>query len=249
METKENNGNHPDDTANKQLDLLENILEYNFTDRKLLKLALTHRSSTSGDEGTYERLEFLGDAVISLVVADYLYNSNKNYSEGEMTEIKSIVVSRKSLMYVGRRLKLEQFLKVDNGLANSYSVSASLTSDAYEAVVGAIYLDAGFDKAQDFILKTLDPELQSAEKKESLNAGSKSRLQEYVQSVGRKEPQYTISEVVGPAHDRTFKAKVVASDGIQGHGWGKTKKEAEKNAAKEALNIIFSKKNEHNATN
>ncbi len=221
-----------------RLEHLERRIGHSFNDRKLLEMAMTHRSLVTEVNATYERMEFLGDAVVGLVIAQYLYNSGKNYSEGEMTDIKSTVVSRRSMMYAGRRLELEDYLRVDVGLANSRSVSASLTSDAYEAVVGAIFLDADLDTARGFVLRTLGKELSEAENKEHVG-GFKSKLQECLQASGEPEPRYRITEVAGPAHDRTFEAEVFAGGKVRGRGRGRTKKEAEKQAAEEAFFSLF----------
>lgn len=217
---------------------LEETIGYKFKDRNLLELAMTHCSLSADREATYERMEFLGDAVVGLVIAEHLYNSQNNYSEGEMTDIKSNVVSRTSLMYAGRRLNLDEFLQVDSGLANSSSLTGSLTSDAYEAIAGAVFLDSDFETARSFVVATLEKELVNAEEK-SCFTGSKSKLQERLQAAGRDEPAYRIVEISGPAHNRRFKAEVYSNGVMAGEGWGRTKKDAEKKAAKEALEKLF----------
>lgn len=224
-----------------EMDELEKILDYKFTNRHLLLPAITHSSLVTEKKTTYDRMEFLGDAVVSLVVSEYLYRAENNYSEGEMTEIKSKVVSRQSMMYAGRRLRLDEFLRVDSGLANSKSVAGSLTSDAYEAVVGAIYLDSGLEPAREFVLRTLGKELSEAEVDSALS-GFKSIFQELLQMHCNQKPEYHIVESAGPPHDRWFKAEVFAQGVVRGEGWGKTKKTAEKNAAREAIKAMFPEK-------
>jgi len=226
------------ENADAGLRELERIIGHTFNDRGLLMTAVTHSSLTDDKENTYERMEFLGDAVVTLVVAQYLYGSEEGYTEGEMTEIKSKVVSRKALMHAGRRLRLDKFLKVDPGLANSSSVAGSLTSDAYESVVGAVFLDSDFDTAKELVLRTLGDELSRAEEEGNI-AGFKSILQEKIQTQCKEKPEYRIVQITGPPHDHRFKASVSAGGSVRGEGWGRTKKEAEKNAAKEALDVMF----------
>ncbi len=223
---------HPD------IERLQGIIGYEFSDKTLLEAAVTHCSVTADRDKTYERMEFLGDAVLGMLVAEYLYRSDNNYSEGEMTQIKSSVVSRKTLMYVGRELKLEEFLRVDNGLTKSASVSSSITSDAYEAIIGAIYLDSGIEAARAFMLRTITDELTDVEENKK-TTGFKSLLQEKLQANGNPEPEYDITEVTGPAHDRRFKAEVTAMGKVCGSGWGRTKKDAEKAAAREAMAMLY----------
>ena len=223
--------------TNEALEKLQETLDYEFEDISLVRKAITHSSLAPAGHRSYERLEFLGDAVAGLVIADELFQSPARYSEGEMTVMKSDTVNRRSMEAAGRRLELEEYLRVDRGLAQQ-EYPASLITDAYEALVGAIFLDGGYERARAFVLRTLGPELKAAEEREH-PPNYKSVLQELLQGEGKEPPTYHTARKVGPAHNTRFQAEVRVGNVSQGAGWGKTKKQAEQQAAHEALQTLY----------
>jgi len=216
------------------LERFQQEVSYRFGDVGLLREALTHSSSRPGGHRTQERLEFLGDAVASLVVAHMLYESPGDLDEGDMTVMKSNTVSRRSMARAGSRLNLKGYLHVERGLARSKKYPPSVIADAYEALVGAVYLDGGFGAAREFILRTLGPELDAA-KEHKHPPNYKSVLQQLVQAEGHDAPVYRTIRNVGPDHDKRFLAAVDIAGVESGSGWGKTKKDAEQQAAQAAL--------------
>jgi ribonuclease-3 len=213
---------------------LHELLGHSFADPDLLAEALTHASAGGRDHFTNERLEFLGDAVLDLVISDHLFEALPQAHEGDMTHVRSLVVSRRALARVGRSLGLEKHLRVDEGIQQRDPYPTSILAGVYEALVAALYLDGGMAPARDFILRTLGPDL------ERIGAGmpqpnSKSRLQEEAQAGGKGIPVYRIVRTEGPDHERRFLVSVSIEGQEMGEGWGRTKKEAEQNAAKEAI--------------
>lgn len=223
--------------GNQELEELQSTIDYEFEDISLLRKAMTHSSLAPAGHRSYERLEFLGDAVAGLVIAEELFKSPAAYSEGEMTVMKSDTVNRRSMEQAGRRLELERYLRVDRGLAQQ-EYPASLITDAYEALVGAIFLDGGYQQAREFVLRTLQQELEAAEEKEH-PPNYKSVLQEMLQAEGKEPPTYHTARKVGPAHNTRFQAEVRLDGVARGAGWGKTKKQAEQQAAREALEDLY----------
>ena len=217
---------------------LQEQIGYRFSDASLLRRAVTHSSLSAEGHVSYERLEFLGDAVVALVVAQELFDSPAGLTEGQMTEIRSRAVSKPSMARAGRRLKLHRHLRVDRGLAQRRKYPPSLVADAYEAVVGAVFLDAGLERAREFVLRTLEAELTAAERGEPpLNF--KAILQQLVQAEGQEPPSYQTVKKAGPEHDSSFLVAVFLAGKKSGAGWGKTKKEAEQKAAQSALQTHY----------
>jgi ribonuclease-3 len=217
---------------------VEECLQYCFSDAGLLAQALTHASCASVARPSNERLEFLGDAVVGLVISDYLYRSEPDLSEGEMTIIKSAVVSRRTMARVGRALGLPAFLQVDEGLRKRKTYPQSIVANVYEAIVGAMFLDGGMAAAADFILRTLELHVSRVSTSRH-GASSKSALQERVQAEGKPVPRYEILRYEGPEHDRRFFAAVYVAGEEKGAGSGATKKDAEQRAAREALQNLY----------
>lgn len=222
---------------NQELEELQSEIAYEFEDISLLRKAMTHSSLAPAGHRSYERLEFLGDAVAGLVIAQELFNAPPAYNEGEMTVMKSDTVNRRSMEKAGRRLDLERYLRVEQGLARQ-KVPASLITDAYEALTGAIFLDGGYPVAREFVLRTLREELQAAEEREH-PPNYKSLLQEMLQAEAEPPPTYHTARKVGPAHNIRFQAEVRVNGVARGSGWGKTKKQAEQQAAREALSDLY----------
>ena len=224
---------------------LEKILAYTFTDRALLERAMTHRSwaheqVAPGSEEQARRLhneafEFVGDSVVGLIVADYLFQSYPDGTEGELSRMKHRLVSASTLSKVSKRMLLGDFLRVGHGEEKSGGRSKrALLADVFEAVLGAIYMDGGFTAAIDFVQHALGDELENADPASAAAADVKTMLQERLQAEQRCTPQYNVVETVGPPHRRTFHVEVSWASGCV-RGEGRTIKAAEKSAARLAL--------------
>lgn len=215
----------------------EKDFNFNFSDKVLLKRALTHCSYQKSSWGNNERLEFLGDAVVDLVIVEYLFK-NMQRDEGKMSNIKSIAIGRKIMAEIAKDIDL-----VDYGyLGKSEKLDIdmdkiSLLSNLLEAVIGAVYLDKNFLKAKEFILKLWEPYLQEIVHKKNYK-NYKSRLQEIVQKNNIPVPKYKVLEKKGPPHDRTFKIACFIENELYARAAGKSKKEAEFKAAKKTLKKI-----------
>jgi ribonuclease-3 len=218
---------------------LEQRIEYRFRDRGMLEHALTHKSraaeDASGGVADNESLEFLGDAVLGLVVADTLFRQYPTYSEGQKSKIKAAVVSTQSLARHAELLQLGDHLILGRGEEKTGGrYKQALLADAYEALIAAIYLDGGYDAAGVFLRREL---------KDAIDAGSsqafardyKSALQEELQANGRPLPEYRVSGETGPDHRKTFSVEVVVAGEVLGTASGRAKKEAEQEAARLAL--------------
>ena len=221
-----------------QLAELERRLDVHFRDRTLLHTALVHGSvgtdarSRHGDN--YERLEFLGDAVLNLVIADHLYRLFPTRLEGDLARLRASVVSEGPLARVARAMDLGRYMLLGRGEEKGGGRSrASLLADALEAVVGAVYVDAGYGVAHYCVSRWFAEDLSRLE--EPGGSDYKSLLQEFVQQRERRLPRYRITGQEGPEHDRGFVAVVEVSGRIIGEGRGKSKKEAEQAAAQQAL--------------
>ena len=223
---------------------LEVALGYSFQESALLAEALTHRSyaneSHAEDLPDNERLEFLGDAVLDLVISQYLMVTLPNSPEGELTRIRAEVVSMPSLARLATSLDIGSCLLLGKGEESSGGRSKpSLLADALEALFGAIFTDGGFEVARLVIMPLFVPLLQQA----SNDAGQdfKSRLQEVMQSTRRELPIYKLVEVTGPDHERIYRIDVLIDDCTHGSGEGRTKKSAEQSAAQAALMLLEKK--------
>jgi ribonuclease-3 len=224
-------------THNTHWQKLEDAIGYSFGDRALFAEALTHRSYANERPEVLpdnERLEFLGDAVLDLVISQYLMANLPEAPEGELTRIRAEVVALPSLERLARSLELGNCLLLGRGEERSGGRDkASLLADALEALFGAIFTDGGFDCARSVILPLFVPLLQQAEAKEGQDY--KSRLQEILQAAQRELPVYQLAETTGPAHERTYLVEVIIDGRLHGSGEGRTKKGAEQTAAKAAL--------------
>ncbi|MCF7938874.1 MAG: ribonuclease III [Spirochaetales bacterium] len=234
-----------DSERKKELQLFEKHAGIRFRRLELLNLAFSHRSFANENPGKYgnnEKLEFLGDSVLGLVVCDYLFMELPEKAEGDLARIKSFVVSEDSLAQISRELRVDNFILIGKG--EEYSggrLKKALLADALEAIIGAYYLDSGFKASKKFILKYLVPEidkvLQNKHKKDY-----KTLLQEYVQKNFRTYPRYNLVKKEGPDHDRTFVMEVIIQDKKYGPGNGKNKKEAEQSAAAIAYEALIQEK-------
>ncbi|MEI6875086.1 MAG: ribonuclease III [Spirochaetota bacterium] len=210
-----------------------------FRSTDLLNLAFTHRSCTNEDKSpNNERLEFLGDSVLGMVVANRLFELLSDKAEGDLARVKSYVVSEEALAGIALSLGIDDLLLLGKGEENSGGRSKkAILADALEAIIGALYIDAGFESATRFVQRLVDPEidkvLQNRHRKDY-----KTILQEYLQKFHRSYPTYTLQRKSGPDHDRTFWISCVIGDREYGPANGKNKKEAEQGAAKLAYDAI-----------
>jgi ribonuclease-3 len=216
---------------------VEKILNYKFDNRKLLKKALTHRSWENAGLSN-ERLEFLGDAVLGLVVSEFLYGLYPNLSEGDLTKMKSSLVNEAVLSKMFSKSGLAEYIFLSSEEEKSGGrEKASITSDAMEAVLGAVYLDGGLGKTSMVIEQML-----LSDYKDLLNDKSiynyKGELLELTQNDGRGVPRYEVIEEIGPDHDKVFVVSVSVESETVGTGKGTTKKEAEQRAAGMALEFL-----------
>lgn len=219
---------------------LEEALGYCFQDHELLRLALTHSSYANekriGKGHCNERLEFLGDAVLELLSSEFLFTHYPELPEGELTKRRASMVCEPSLAISARDLGLPKFLFLGRGEeATGGRARDSITSDALEAVIGAIYLDGGLEAARDFVLRFVLNDLEN----KSLFYDSKTILQEIVQDQG-KTAEYVLTGCTGPDHDKSFFAEVHVNGKVCGKGVGHTKKAAEQAAAYQAV-LVFRK--------
>lgn len=212
-------------------------INYKFNDLKLLAKALTHTSRRSDFNFSNERLEFLGDAVLGMVISEYLFKTFPDYHEGDLTKIKSVVVSQPTLAKIGHSLNLEEFLIVGKGLVNRMSFPKSLLANAFEAVVGAIYLDGGLEVVSRFINDKLSREIEIVCNNEH-KKNYKSMLQQCCQKEYGFTPIYKVLQQHGPDHVKVFQIAVVINNAEYGVGWGKSKKEAAQIAAYHTLKSI-----------
>jgi ribonuclease-3 len=218
------------------LDDCQSAVGYRFRQPELLRAALTHASGANTRLASNERMEFLGDAVLGLVTVEQLYLRFPDLQEGDLTKIKSVVVSRRTCARFSRELNLGDFMFLGKGMCcrHTHTVPANLLADVYESVVGAIYLDGGLDTAREFILRQLGPEIEQVA--EGAHAGNyKSMLQQVSQREFNETPQYSLLDEKGPDHSKCFKLAVVIGRHTYPGAWGRNKKEAEQRAAMNAL--------------
>ena len=218
---------------------LESALGYHIRSRRLFLQAVLHRSSLQflepSDFHSNERLEFLGDSVLNMVVAERLYAAYPDAEEGKLTVMRARLVNRKALVLYAKRILLRDFLLLSNSASQAAEKGAeTILADAYEAVIGAIYLDGGLEEARRFVIRQLTAALDGGIL-EGSDENYKSALLEFAQSKGKGLPKYTIVKEEGPDHDRTFTVEVTIGEGMCGMGVGKNKKEAEQAAAEDAL--------------
>lgn len=216
-------------------------IQYKFKDISLLNEALTHSSYANENRDKNikcnERLEFLGDAVLSIVVADYIYKNCPNLPEGELTKLRAALVCEKALFKFSKSINLGKYLLLSKGERNGGGADRpSIVSDAFEAVIAAIYLDGGFDPAKKHILRFIVPEIGNQNKKPFKDY--KTTLQEIVQKNPGEILEYHLVSESGPDHDKHFVFEVHLNNNVIGKGGGRSKKEAEQNAAREALELM-----------
>jgi ribonuclease-3 len=213
---------------------VEQILGYKFSNRSLLEKALTHSSAVDSRLLSNERLEFLGDAVLGVVICRTLFEKFPAHLEGDLTKIKSLLVSRKTCAKLARQLGLQKFLKIGKGMVDNRALSSSLAAGLFEAIIAAIYIDGGFEAAERFISKYSGVLIEKADT-EQAQGNYKSLLQQYVQQQFGATPVYELLDEKGPDHDKCFESQVVINEQHFPSAWGRNKKEAEQRAAFNAL--------------
>lgn len=213
---------------------IEQIVQYKFSDTSLLAEALTHSSAVDDRLQSNERLEFLGDAVLALVICQALFERFPDYLEGDLTKIKSKLVSRETCAQISGDLGLQRFLKVGKGMISNRALSGSLAAGVLESIIAAIYIDGGFEAARNFILRVFGPLIEQADAEES-QGNFKSLLQQYAQEHFNATPSYLLLDEKGPDHNKCFELGVVITNRHFPSAWGTNKKEAEQKAAFNAL--------------
>jgi len=212
----------------------EERIGYTFTDKRLLQAALTHASGAEHRLASNERLEFLGDAILGAVVCELLYRQYPQYLEGDLTRIKSIVVSRQTCTKISESLGMQEFLILGKGMTTHPSVPPSLLADVFESLVAAMYLDGGAEAARVFLERHMAPEIESAVGGE-MGDNYKSMLQQLAQREHGTTPTYQLLDEKGPDHSKCFKIAAQVGNSRFEAAWGRNKKEAEQRAARNAL--------------
>lgn len=220
---------------------LEKKIGVIFKSKSLLKEALTHRSYLNENPswGQHnERLEFLGDSVLELVTSDFLYKKYPGQNEGDLTVLRAALINYQMLARAAREIDLESYIFLSKGEAKDIGKGReAILADAFEALLAAIYLDRGYEIAEDFIQKFLLPHLEEIEKKQ-LYRDPKSLLQEIIQEQSRVTPTYQVLEESGPDHQKIFRVGVYVGEKLIAEGKGLSKQEAEINAASQALSLL-----------
>jgi len=216
------------------LEACQEAIGYRFNRPELLRASLTHTSGANTRTASNERLEFLGDSVLGLVTCKALFLRFPELQEGDLTKIKSVVVSRKTCATFSQALGLGDFLFLGKGIGNGSAIPSNIHADVFEALVAAIFLDGGWTVARDFVMRFIGPEVDRVAQ-DAVGSNAKERLQHSVQRLYGCTPKYYLLDEQGPDHDKCFK---VAAD-ADGHrfppAWGRTKKEAEQKAALNAV--------------
>ena len=218
----------------------EEILGYKFKNKELLFNALTHSSYANEIHSRYgsnERLEFLGDSVLSIIVSEYLYVNYKDLPEGELTKLRASLVCEKTLSLFARQINIGSFLYLGKGEAhNKGNERASILADTFEAVLAAIFLDGGMEAAKKHVLKFIVPELK--ERDFELFKDYKTMLQEVIQRNPEEKLTYELTDESGPDHDKRFTVEVHLNSNVIGKGVGRSKKQAEQAAARQAIQLM-----------
>lgn len=222
---------------------LAKVLGYDNIDKRLLRQALTHKSFTAELGNSVfknnERLEFLGDSILGFIIADFLFNKYPNEQEGNLSKMKSVIVSEPSLAEGARLLNLQDYLILAECEDKTGGRDKdSILSDAFEAVIAVIYLNVGIDSAREFIFKYLDTNINNCQSL-AVKKDTKGLLQELTQERYKEIPTYTLISESGPDHDKTFVYEVSINQTVIGRGEGKNKKSAQQNASLFALENYF----------
>ena len=216
------------------------IIGYEFKNTDLITTALTHSSFANEAKGGVkynERLEFLGDSVLSIVVSDYIYLHCPELPEGKLTKLRASLVCEKSLYLYAKQINMGKYIRLSKGEKRSGGDDRpSILSDAFEALIAAIYLDGGIEPARSFILRFVIPDIKSSKPKKFKDY--KTSLQEIIQKNPEEKLSYVLVKETGPDHDKHFVVEVHLNSNVIGRGGGRSKKEAEQQAARQALELM-----------
>ena len=221
------------------MESLEKKIGYKFKNKELLKTALTHSSYANEQGGAVkynERLEFLGDSVLGIITAEYLFINHRDFPEGELTKVRSALVCENALFRFAGEIDLGEYLFLGKGEANTGGRNRpSILADAFEALIAAIYLDGGMEEAKSFVLRFIkNAQAEAIE----INTDYKTKLQEITQKNPEERVEYVVIGETGPDHDKRFIVGVKLNSNLIGKGEGRSKKQAEQLAAKEALRLM-----------
>ena len=222
------------DTEVNKLDLFQEVIGYQFKDISLLEKAMRHASASDKRLDSNERMEFLGDAILGVTVCEELFNRFPEYLEGELTKVKSMLVSRRTCARVAQAINLTDYMVLGKGMTSQRTLPMSCAAGAFESIIGAIYLDGGFESSREFILKCMGELLDNADARKP-QENYKSMLQQYSQRMFGSTPYYEILDEKGPDHSKCFEVGVIIDRRRFESAWGPSKKEAEQLAAFNAL--------------
>jgi ribonuclease III len=216
------------------LDECQDAIGYRFQKPERLRAALTHTSGANTRGASNERLEFLGDSVLGLVTCEQLFARFPDYQEGDLTKVKSVVVSRKTCAKFSQEIDLGAFLFLGKGVQTHGELPSNMLADVFEALVAAIFQDGGYDAAKEFVMRFIGPEIDRVAR-DAIGSNAKSQLQTVVQREFGDAPRYMVLDEQGPEHARSFKVAAQVNTERFPAAWGRTKKEAELKAAMNAL--------------
>jgi len=227
----------PKADATGPLERCQAVLRYRFQNPVLLREALTHASGANHRLTSNERLEFLGDSILGAIVCEVLFRKYPDYLEGELTRVKSVVVSRNTCAKISKSLGLDEFLVMGKGMGSHDETPSSVLADVFESLIGAIYIDGGMEAAQRFILRHVEAEIEDTVEGNG-GVNYKSNLQQVAQRTFGEPPTYVLLDEKGPDHSKCF--KIAAQIGRQqfAPAWGRNKKDAEQRAAMNALSQL-----------
>jgi len=239
------NENAADTLPSPSLHDLEHLLGYSFKNRELLLQALTHRSYVNENEAEHfrnnESLEFLGDSVLGFLISSRIFRHHPELTEGELSKIKAYLVSAANLVRLAENIRLGDFIRLSRGEEKTGGrTKRAIVVDAYEAIIGALYMDGGVEAASDFVGRQIGEFLEGLDVKQLTYGDFKSALQEQLHDLGRPEPIYRVVNELGPDHRKTFVVQVIIHGEVVAESTGRTKKEAQQSAARLALESLKS---------
>jgi ribonuclease III len=222
---------------------LETLMGYDFRSQELLLQALTHRSFVNEHEAeklrNNESLEFLGDSILGFLISARIFQNYPELNEGELSKMKAYLVSAANLVKLAEGIRLGEFVRLSRGEEKTGGRSKrAIVVDAYEAIIGAIYLDGGVEAASGFVNRQIEAFLERQDLKQLTYGDFKSALQEHLHNLGRPEPVYRVVDEIGPDHKKTFVVQVMIRDEVIAESSGRTKKEAQQSAARLALESL-----------
>ena len=219
------------------LEHCQEVLAYRFQDPAYLREALTHASGADHRLASNERLEFLGDSILGAIVCELLFRKFPGYLEGDLTRIKSVVVSRRTCAKISQKLGFDEFLVLGKGMGSHEGTPSSVLADVFESLIGAIYLDGGMEAAKQFIVRHIEAEIDATVDGQG-NINYKSHLQQVSQRQFGETPTYLLLDEKGPDHSKCFKISAQIGLNRYAPAWGRNKKDAEQHAAMNAISQL-----------